>query len=85
METSLKVKKIVDNAILPKRGSAAAAGYDLSRWAFQILFCTVEVRRCFSVNGLCIYLFYMFLESVQLCRCHRACSRQSYGEDWIVH
>lgn len=30
VETSLKVKKIVDNAILPKRGSAAAAGYDLS-------------------------------------------------------
>lgn len=30
-EMSLKVKKLVEHAILPQRGSAGAAGYDLSR------------------------------------------------------
>jgi dUTP pyrophosphatase len=30
----LKVKKLSDKAVLPSRGSALAAGYDLSRYAF---------------------------------------------------
>lgn len=31
----LKVKKLSEKAVLPSRGSALAAGYDLSRYAFS--------------------------------------------------
>ena len=32
----LKVKKLSDKAVLPSRGSALAAGYDLSRYALHL-------------------------------------------------
>lgn len=39
----LKVKKLSEFAVLPKRGSAGAAGYDLSRFVVDDL--TLERRR----------------------------------------
>lgn len=32
VQIPLKVKRLSENAVLPKRGSAGAAGYDLSRF-----------------------------------------------------
>lgn len=42
----LKVKKLSENATLPKRGSAGAAGYDLARWVLVFFH-----RQC------CVFLF----------------------------
>jgi len=46
-EPVLRVKKLSPNAILPSRGSALAAGYDLSRCAFNAILSSHCLLRLF--------------------------------------
>jgi len=50
---ALQVTKLGYDAVIPKKGSAAAAGYDLSLWWCLAVLCFAEAHDFTLTNGQC--------------------------------